>query len=297
MPLSILSPLSISFKTFLNEKTHLLKRPLKILKEFKIVLGKFVIYEMTYFTFHFSKEQKDRKKERALHFFFQVWMTFEAGNLTGPNQNILLPDQKLLPRVETINNRLIFWCDSVVVFLSFCLFVFLSFCLFVFLSFCLFVFLSFCLLSVSFYSGIMMFCLSVSCLSLPICLSVYLYVTLSFCLSVCLLFSQCILFNFPIQQPQQQHQQRRSRAGRVRTVLTEKQLQLLKSCYNANPRPDALMKEQLVEMTGLSPRVIRVWFQNKRCKDKKKMQMKQSKVTGFNLVSMCILWSKHIWGL
>ncbi|GLG98736.1 Insulin gene enhancer protein isl-1 [Gryllus bimaculatus] len=36
------------------------------------------------------------------------------------------------------------------------------------------------------------------------------------------------------------------------------------------------MKEQLVEMTGLSPRVIRVWFQNKRCKDKKKaMLMKQ----------------------
>jgi hypothetical protein len=33
--------------------------------------------------------------------------------------------------------------------------------------------------------------------------------------------------------------------------------------FNANPRPDALMKEQLVEMTGLSPRVIRVWFQNK----------------------------------
>ncbi|XP_051916404.1 insulin gene enhancer protein isl-2a isoform X2 [Hippocampus zosterae] len=63
---------------------------------------------------------------------------------------------------------------------------------------------------------------------------------------------------------------------RVRTVLNEKQLHTLRTCYNANPRPDALMKEQLVEMTGLSPRVIRVWFQNKRCKDKKKsILMKQ----------------------
>ncbi|XP_061825326.1 insulin gene enhancer protein isl-2a [Nerophis lumbriciformis] len=63
---------------------------------------------------------------------------------------------------------------------------------------------------------------------------------------------------------------------RVRTVLNEKQLHTLRTCYNANPRPDALMKEQLVEMTGLSPRVIRVWFQNKRCKDKKRsILMKQ----------------------
>ncbi|XP_043479521.1 insulin gene enhancer protein ISL-1 isoform X1 [Leptopilina heterotoma] len=69
---------------------------------------------------------------------------------------------------------------------------------------------------------------------------------------------------------------------RVRTVLNEKQLNTLRNCYNQNPRPDALMKEQLVEMTGLSPRVIRVWFQNKRCKDKKKtiamkQQMQQEK--------------------
>lgn len=71
---------------------------------------------------------------------------------------------------------------------------------------------------------------------------------------------------------------------RVRTVLNEKQLHTLRTCYNANPRPDALMKEQLVEMTSLSPRVIRVWFQNKRCKDKKraiamKQQLQQEKVS------------------
>ena len=56
------------------------------------------------------------------------------------------------------------------------------------------------------------------------------------------------------------------KTARARTVLSEKQLNILKTCYSANPRPDALMKEQLTEMTGLSPRVIRVWFQNKRCK-------------------------------
>ena len=49
------------------------------------------------------------------------------------------------------------------------------------------------------------------------------------------------------------------------------------------------MKEQIVEMSGLSPRVIRVWFQNKRCKDKKnqiKQELQQEKVifnNDFNL--------------
>ncbi len=77
---------------------------------------------------------------------------------------------------------------------------------------------------------------------------------------------------------------RKDKTTRVRTVLNEKQLHTLRTCYGANPRPDALMKEQLVEMTGLSPRVIRVWFQNKRCKDKKKtilikQMQEQQKVT------------------
>ncbi|KAJ8304329.1 hypothetical protein KUTeg_017912 [Tegillarca granosa] len=72
------------------------------------------------------------------------------------------------------------------------------------------------------------------------------------------------------------HMHKEQKPTRVRTVLNEKQLHTLRTCYNANPRPDALMKEQLVEMTNLSPRVIRVWFQNKRCKDKKRsIAMKQ----------------------
>ncbi|CAF0813373.1 unnamed protein product [Adineta steineri] len=56
----------------------------------------------------------------------------------------------------------------------------------------------------------------------------------------------------------------------MRTVLNEKQLLTLRTCYDVNPRPDAIMKEQLAEMTRLSSRVIHTWFQNKQCKDEKK---------------------------
>lgn len=99
---------------------------------------------------------------------------------------------------------------------------------------------------------------------------------------------------------------RKDKSTRMRTVLTEKQLLTLRTCYGANPRPDALMKEQLVEMTQLSPRVIRVWFQNKRkiydvlfssielrflcisgCKDKKRsIQAKQNQEQQKVLTSM-----------
>jgi len=55
------------------------------------------------------------------------------------------------------------------------------------------------------------------------------------------------------------------------------------------------MKEQLVEMTGLSPRVIRVWFQNKRCKDKKRsMLLKQIQQHHQEAVSINHLLS-HFW--
>lgn len=90
-------------------------------------------------------------------------------------------------------------------------------------------------------------------------------------------YRQCFLF-IPEIGTRNERGSRKSdhKTTRVRTVLNEKQLHTLRTCYAANPRPDALMKEQLVEMTGLSPRVIRVWFQNKRCKDKKKsILMKQ----------------------
>jgi len=100
-----------------------------------------------------------------------------------------------------------------------------------------------------------------------------------------------------------------AKTTRIRTVLNEKQLHTLRTCYAANPRPDALMKDQLVEMTGLSSRVIRVWFQNKRCKDKKRtilikqlQQQHQDKVyscvfprVGLFVYITDLTRSQHIW--
>ncbi|ESN93433.1 hypothetical protein HELRODRAFT_88718, partial [Helobdella robusta] len=90
------------------------------------------------------------------------------------------------------------------------------------------------------------------------------------------------------------HHHHHHRPSSVRTVLNEKQLHTLRTCYAANPRPDALMKEQLVEMTGLNPRVIRVWFQNKRCKDKKRsvlikqIRQQHDKVVRCQSVLLCV---------
>ena len=54
----------------------------------------------------------------------------------------------------------------------------------------------------------------------------------------------------------------------MRSVLSDGQLGALRSCYSRTPRPDAALKLRLAQHTGLSPRVVRVWFQNQRCKDK-----------------------------
>lgn len=51
---------------------------------------------------------------------------------------------------------------------------------------------------------------------------------------------------------------------RPRTTITAKQLETLKSAYNASPKPARHVREQLSQDTGLDMRVVQVWFQN-RC--------------------------------
>ena len=54
-----------------------------------------------------------------------------------------------------------------------------------------------------------------------------------------------------------------------RTNITSKQLEVLKNIFAQSPKPTRLMREQLARDTGLSMRVIQVWFQNKRSKEKR----------------------------
>merc|ERR1712083_1053447 len=58
-----------------------------------------------------------------------------------------------------------------------------------------------------------------------------------------------------------------------RTTIKAKQLEILKNCFDQNPKPTRQVREQLAKETGLPMRVIQVWFQNKRSKAKRIHQM------------------------
>ena len=56
---------------------------------------------------------------------------------------------------------------------------------------------------------------------------------------------------------------------RPRTTISAKQLESLKAAYQISPKPSRHVREQLSQETGLEIRVVQVWFQNRRAKDKR----------------------------
>ncbi|KAI5701205.1 hypothetical protein M8J76_012176 [Diaphorina citri] len=56
------------------------------------------------------------------------------------------------------------------------------------------------------------------------------------------------------------------RTKRMRTSFKHHQLRTMKSYFNINQNPDAKDLKQLAQKTGLSKRVLQVWFQNARAK-------------------------------
>ncbi|GIX96457.1 hypothetical protein CDAR_280001 [Caerostris darwini] len=56
---------------------------------------------------------------------------------------------------------------------------------------------------------------------------------------------------------------------RPRTTITSAQLEALKSAYQRSCKPSRQVREQLSAETGLDMRVVQVWFQNRRAKEKR----------------------------
>ena len=57
---------------------------------------------------------------------------------------------------------------------------------------------------------------------------------------------------------------------RVRSMISEEQLQILRNHYNSNPRPRKFELVRIANDIGFSKRVVQVWFQNMRARDRKK---------------------------
>ena len=55
---------------------------------------------------------------------------------------------------------------------------------------------------------------------------------------------------------------------RPRTTITVRQMEVLKEAYKTSPKPARHVREQLAQDTGLHKRVVQVWFQNRRSKEK-----------------------------
>ncbi|CAG5124069.1 unnamed protein product [Candidula unifasciata] len=68
---------------------------------------------------------------------------------------------------------------------------------------------------------------------------------------------------------------------RPRTILTTSQRRKFKASFEVNPKPCRKVRESLAAETGLSVRVVQVWFQNQRAKVKK-IARKQNQETNNN---------------
>ncbi|KAK9511960.1 hypothetical protein O3M35_000514 [Rhynocoris fuscipes] len=65
------------------------------------------------------------------------------------------------------------------------------------------------------------------------------------------------------------------RKVRVRSQIADEQLQILKSYYAVNPRPKREELARIAERVGFPVRVVQVWFQNNRARDRREGRLVQ----------------------
>ncbi len=66
---------------------------------------------------------------------------------------------------------------------------------------------------------------------------------------------------------------------KIRTTFTDQQKWMLEQYFHQNPYPDPRETEELSKQLSLAENVIKVWFQNKRSRDKQRKFSKQNVTT------------------
>uniref|UniRef100_A0AC35GA15 Uncharacterized protein n=1 Tax=Panagrolaimus sp. PS1159 TaxID=55785 RepID=A0AC35GA15_9BILA len=79
---------------------------------------------------------------------------------------------------------------------------------------------------------------------------------------------------FPESEPNHRRNSSKKPPKRPRTILNSQQRKAFKIAFDKGSKPTKKVREQLASETGLSVRVVQVWFQNQRAKIKK-IQRKQ----------------------
>nr|XP_023696698.1 LIM/homeobox protein Lhx2-like [Paramormyrops kingsleyae] len=69
------------------------------------------------------------------------------------------------------------------------------------------------------------------------------------------------------------------KAKRMRTSFKHHQLRTMKSYFSMNHNPDAKDLKQLAQKTGLTKRVLQVWFQNARAKFRRNLLRQENGMT------------------
>ena len=70
-----------------------------------------------------------------------------------------------------------------------------------------------------------------------------------------------------------------SRKGKTRTSINPRQLEILQAAYERDSKPSRAAREEMASQTGLTMKVIQVWFQNRRSKDKKDGVLKEDSIS------------------